>query len=74
LLILLAGVGARPRQLKRSAASHSPSAHSGSMFFLFIILSLTVPSDWREDLCTGDRIVGRYVNYAEGFSVASRAT
>jgi hypothetical protein len=39
------------------------------MFFLFVILSLTTPSDWRHDLCTGDRIVGRYVNYAEGFSV-----
>jgi hypothetical protein len=39
------------------------------MFFLFIILSLSSPSDWRHDLCSGDRIVGRYVNYAEGFSV-----
>jgi hypothetical protein len=39
------------------------------MFFLFVILSLTRPSDWRQDLCTGDRVVGRYVNYAEGFSV-----
>jgi hypothetical protein len=37
--------------------------------FVFMILSLTTPSDLRHDLCTGDRIVGRYVNYAEGFSV-----
>ncbi len=40
------------------------------MFFLFLVLSLTTPSDWRQDLCTGQRVVGRYVNYAEGFSVA----
>ena len=39
------------------------------MLFVFIILSLTTAPDWRHDLCTGDRIVGRYVNYAEGFSV-----
>jgi len=39
------------------------------MFFLFMILSFTAPSDWRHDLCTGERIVGRYINYAEGFSV-----
>lgn len=42
------------------------------MFFLLMILSLTTPSGWRQDLCTGDRIVGRYVNYAEGFSVGIR--
>src|SRR4030095_1051257 len=39
------------------------------MLFVFIILSLTTSSDWRHDLCTGDQIVNRYVNYAQGFSV-----
>ena len=33
------------------------------------MISVGTPSDWRHDLCTGERIVGRYVNYAEGFSV-----
>jgi hypothetical protein len=42
---------------------------SFNMLFVFIILSLTTSSDWRHDLCTGDQVVNRYVNYAQGFSV-----
>ena len=60
---------ARAAEAKRSVAMRGPDTNSRMMFFLFIIISLTTHSDWRHDLCTGNRIVGRYVNYSEGFSV-----
>jgi hypothetical protein len=34
-----------------------------------ILLALTPQSDWKRLQCTGEFIAGRYVNYAEGFSV-----
>jgi hypothetical protein len=39
------------------------------MTFLFLIIALTTGSDWKRDVCAGDPVSGRYVNYAEGFSV-----
>lgn len=37
---------------------------------LLIFLALTVQSEWKSLQCSGDAVSGRYVNYAEGFSVA----
>jgi len=40
------------------------------MTHLFLILlALTPQSDWKRLQCTGEFFSGRYVNYAEGFSV-----
>lgn len=36
---------------------------------LLITLALISASDWKHDVCTGEPVSGRYVNYAEGFSV-----
>ena len=38
-----------------------------SLFLIFLVL--TTQSDWKNLQCTGDLVSGRYVNYAEGFSV-----
>ena len=39
------------------------------MLVLLAILALTPAADWKHDVCSGDRVSGRYVNYAQGFSV-----
>ena len=40
------------------------------MAHLFLIfLALSSQSDWKHIQCTGEFVSGRYVNYAEGFSV-----
>jgi hypothetical protein len=36
---------------------------------LLMLLALTPQSDWKRLQCTGEFFSGRYVNYAEGFSV-----
>lgn len=38
-------------------------------FLLLIFLAFTNQSEWKRLQCTGDVVHGRYVNYAEGFSV-----
>jgi hypothetical protein len=39
------------------------------MPLLLVILALTPAADWKQDVCSGDPVYGRYVNYAVGFSV-----
>src|SRR5438034_323600 len=39
------------------------------MTLILIVLALTTSSDWKRDECRGDRVSGRYINYAEGYSV-----
>jgi hypothetical protein len=39
------------------------------MLLLLLSLALTPAADWKHDVCDGDRVYGRYVNYAVGYSV-----